>query len=226
MGLPPPEVIELGSSSDDDADDRDEELERAIALSLEESNTVTNPSTGLLNKDPSPSAAQKPSNLPVTPGMTAFGSLLLDRKIMEEERRARVIKRKRRPDGSPSDGAPTSQRARLTHEILAQDSSGQDHKTTGATIHSCAAPAPTYLSPPFHKGVVKKTWAYGYEREADDIKIEEVLQKDRLKLAVLASYQWDDDWLLSKIDISQTKLVCIAYAQDETHVWFTLSHLR
>jgi hypothetical protein len=42
-------------------------------------------------------------------------------------------------------------------------------------------------------GIVKKTWAFGYDRRGDDIKIEEVLQKNDLQLAVLSSYQIDAD---------------------------------
>ncbi|KAL2124163.1 hypothetical protein VTJ04DRAFT_528 [Mycothermus thermophilus] len=70
-------------------------------------------------------------------------------------------------------------------------------------------------SVPFPRGLVKKTWAFGQPRRGDDIKIEEVLQKGQLQLAVLSSYQWDEEWLLSKIDISRTKLILVAYAADE-----------
>ncbi|KAL1844048.1 hypothetical protein VTJ49DRAFT_5799 [Mycothermus thermophilus] len=70
-------------------------------------------------------------------------------------------------------------------------------------------------SPSFPRGVVKKTWVSGQPRRGDDIKIEEVLQKDQLQLAVLSSYVWDEEWLLSKIDISRTKLMLVAYAADE-----------
>jgi hypothetical protein len=59
-------------------------------------------------------------------------------------------------------------------------------------------------------------WASGYPRQ-DDVKIEEILQKDQLELAVLSSFQWDDEWLLSKIDIKNTKMVCIAFASSEAH---------
>ncbi|KAK4179794.1 tyrosyl-DNA phosphodiesterase-domain-containing protein [Triangularia setosa] len=69
---------------------------------------------------------------------------------------------------------------------------------------------------PFPRGVVKKTWIYpSYPRVGDDIKIEEVLQKDFLELAVISSFQWDEDWMLSKIDISRTKLYLVAFANSE-----------
>ncbi|VBB86886.1 Putative protein of unknown function [Podospora comata] len=69
---------------------------------------------------------------------------------------------------------------------------------------------------PYPRGVIKKTWIYpSYPRAGDDVKIEEVLQKDILELAVISSFQWDEDWMLSKIDISRTKLYLIAFAKSE-----------
>ncbi|KAJ4304454.1 hypothetical protein N0V88_002067 [Collariella sp. IMI 366227] len=65
------------------------------------------------------------------------------------------------------------------------------------------------------EGVVKKTWAYGQPRRGDDIKLEEVFQKHQLQLAVLSSYQWDEEWLFSKIDIAKAKVILIAFAASE-----------
>lgn len=71
---------------------------------------------------------------------------------------------------------------------------------------------------PFPEGVVKRTWVRGYDRTNDDIKIEEIFQKKDLVLAFLSSFQWDEPWLLSKIDVSRTKVVLAAFAQDESQV--------
>jgi hypothetical protein len=60
-------------------------------------------------------------------------------------------------------------------------------------------------------GVVKQTWAFGFPRSGD-IKIEEVLQKNDLDLAVLSSFQWDQEWILSKVNMARTKLILIAQA--------------
>lgn len=60
-------------------------------------------------------------------------------------------------------------------------------------------------------GVVKQTWAFGFPRSGD-IKIEEVLQKDDLGLAVLSSFQWDQEWILSKLNMKKTKLILVAQA--------------
>jgi len=72
------------------------------------------------------------------------------------------------------------------------------------------------LAPGIHflDGVVKKTWAYGCPRQ-DDIKIEEVLQKDDLEMAVLSAYQWDDEWILRKMNLRKTKVICVVQAETE-----------
>ncbi|KAK0748634.1 hypothetical protein B0T21DRAFT_278159 [Apiosordaria backusii] len=89
------------------------------------------------------------------------------------------------------------------------------------SIHNVSPARPSTSTPqtgmlPFPHGVVKKTWIYpSYPRVGDDIKIEEVLQKDILELAVISSFQWDEDWMLSKIDITRTKLYLVAFANSE-----------
>ncbi|CAD6502201.1 BgTH12-02440 [Blumeria graminis f. sp. triticale] len=49
-------------------------------------------------------------------------------------------------------------------------------------------------------GVIKKTWVRGRTRDGDDIKIEEVLQKDDITLAVLGAFQVDGDWVRAKLN--------------------------
>jgi hypothetical protein len=66
-------------------------------------------------------------------------------------------------------------------------------------------------------GVVKKTWAFGYNRQGDDIKIEEVFQKNDLEIAVLSAFQLDADWVMSKLN-STTKVVWVLQAKDEAQV--------
>lgn len=65
-------------------------------------------------------------------------------------------------------------------------------------------------------GVVKKTWVKGCPRE-DDIKIEELFQKDDLELAVLSTFQVDPDWVAEKI-LETTKVIWVLQAKDEKEV--------
>ncbi|RYP13510.1 hypothetical protein DL767_010695 [Monosporascus sp. MG133] len=199
--------------------DEDAALRYAIELSLQD---VENKGTEILSVDSSsdedlekrpvyPSITKKAGNSPTqetsmsaslatpeTAPTVTCGLSRLDRKRMEEERLARLGKRKARDEDqmiqeprqrAKTDGTPTL-------------------RTSAAIGHSASLPFPT--------GVIKKTWTAGYTRTGDDIKIEEVLQKDELEMAVLSSFQWDEDWLLSKIDIEKTKMLLIAFASGAT----------
>lgn len=67
----------------------------------------------------------------------------------------------------------------------------------------------------YPRGVVKKTWAYGHERTGNDIKLEEVLESQTLKTAVLSAFQWNTEWLFRKIKLEQTKCIFIMQAKDQ-----------
>ncbi|KAI1115026.1 tyrosyl-DNA phosphodiesterase-domain-containing protein [Nemania sp. NC0429] len=142
---------------------------------------------------------ETPSSQAASQGIQASGlaALGLDRKKMEEERLARAAKRKAPGDDECITGRHP-QRAKLMPPATTSHAS-----TTSSAIL------------PYPKGTVKKTWVSGYPRQ-DDIKIEEILQKEQLELAVLSSFQWDDEWLLSKIDVKKTRMVCIAFASGES----------
>ncbi|KAL2181732.1 tyrosyl-DNA phosphodiesterase-domain-containing protein [Thermothelomyces heterothallicus CBS 202.75] len=161
-----------------------------------------------------------------TTSVSVFSALGLDRRKMEEERLARLSKRKASSqvgdDGQPA--ARPAQRPRIADGEKGEVASLEGRKLTGHGSSSPSSRPDLPLNPsrssasaglPFPRGVVKKTWAYGQPRRGDDIKIEEVLQKQHLQLAVLSSYQWDEEWMLSKIDIARTKLILVAFAADE-----------
>ena len=97
----------------------------------------------------------------------------------------------------------------------------EEEEEEGAVLHSASAsdlnnsyitPGPTFLD-----ATVKKTWAYGYDREdGEDITIEEVLQRDDLRFAVMSSFQWNLEWLNSKLNTDSTRLVLIVGAKEES----------
>jgi len=66
-------------------------------------------------------------------------------------------------------------------------------------------------------GTLKRTWAYGHPR-ASDIKIEEVLQKNTLNTAIISSWQWDFDWLMTKFVPGKTKFVFAMEVKDDAEV--------
>lgn len=185
--------------------DEDEALRYAIALSLQEQEKDSQDQQTSSKVPPASASSASSSRRNGTgSGGASFGLLSLDRKKMEQERLQRLAKRRRSPLDEDDDDVvevPPPKR-----------------KTPVEPSRSLPGPSSPSSSPPFPGGVVKRTWARGYPRTSEDIKIEEVFQKDRLELAVLSSYQWDDEWLLSKIDLRRTKLLLVAYAADESQV--------
>lgn len=196
MARPGADLPELGSDADDD-----EALRYAIALSLQDHESSATPA-----KSSKPVGSPK-RDAPQVPG--ASGVLALDRRKMEEERLQRLAKR-RRPASDDDDVVEVPPPKRKFPPAL------KAHGSETAMANTV----------PFPHGVVKRTWARSFPRSGDDIKIEEVLQKDKLQLAVLSSFQWDDEWILSKLDISKTKLLLVAFATDDAQVEFKLPSVQ
>ncbi|KAF4811012.1 hypothetical protein CGCTS75_v014416 [Colletotrichum tropicale] len=188
-------------SASPDAED-DPDLALAIALSLQQEDITLHNRSEASNAPASPS---KQSIKPTT-GVT-FGSLALDRKKMEEERLARLGKRSA-TQADLDENFQTSKSQRT-------DAADSQELRNAAPVLKVQEQAANALDLPFAKGAFRRTWARGYPRTGDDIKIEEVLQKEQLQLAVLSSFQWDEEWLLSKIDCRRTKMVLVAYAAND-----------
>lgn len=71
----------------------------------------------------------------------------------------------------------------------------------------------------YPNGVVKKTWAFGHERTGHDIKLEEVLEPRSVKTALLSAFQWDVDWVFSKLNTplkgGNTKCIFVMQAKGD-----------
>lgn len=179
--------------------DEDEDLRRAIALSLQCEADSTNS-----EKDQNTSIGEASSAIQhsISTRTQASGLQGLDRAAMERERLARAAKRRR------SISPPPSKRAKLQESATSTEGSKNREQPLSG--------------PKYPHGVVKKTWCFGFDRH-NDIKIEEVLQKRDLKLAVLSSFQWDVDWLLSKLDVHTTKMVFVMQAKGELAVRYFIT---
>jgi len=220
------------SIMDDISSDEDEQLKLAIALSLQEAGSLPQHerkfptrsavTIDLTEEDEGLSAsASKEIVQPMPPKTASLGLLGLDRKAMEAERLAR----KRKASVSPP---PLRAKSLKTSNGIFGSSSGIKASSTkpsqhpvqeaklnkGAVSSSSQAGLADQTALHFPLGVVKKTWALGFPRQ-EDIKLEEVLQRKGLKLAVLSSFQWEVDWLLGKIDTADTKVVMVMQAKDE-----------
>ena len=219
--------------------DSDEELKRAIALSLRDQGFPSpmpvregNIPSGreIIDLDSENEAQNQRSRssatmqtTTATPLTAACSFLGLNRKAMEEERLAR----KRRSSLSPPPLRKTIKRSSplpqnvitpVTDALLKPNQQMSTLRPGESNIRTdgvkSTALNTTANGPSFLDGVVKKTWAFGHDREAD-IKIEEVLQSTDLKLAVLSSFQWDVEWLLGKLGRS-TRLIFVMEAKEDS----------
>lgn len=229
---------------DEEESEEDEDLKRAIALSMQQSRlseepkeTTSDETLGqaevvediaiktILNEQPPPSPSQ-PSN--------AFSILGLDRKKLEQERLARIAKRKAEQAISPPPLSRERKAAKYT-VVSTEDetakplaslpsSSSQIDPKTPINEEKKQVLSTTPSSTPsiqFPKGTVKKTWVFRCPRKGDDIKIEEVLQCPDLELAVLSAFQFDMEWLFTKFQASKTRFMLMMQAKDESTVSFT-----
>lgn len=220
----------------DEEDEEDEDLKRAIELSMQQTSFREDP-----KETPEPSGeAEIVDDIAITSKLkeqpqtsqpsNAFSLLGLDRKQLEQERLARIAKRKAEQDISPPPLSRERKAAKYTVASpedgatkplvsLRPSSSQMDSKTpiNGEKKQVPSAPSST-PSIQFPKGTVKKTWAFRCPRNGDDIKIEEVLQCVDLELAVLSAFQFDMEWLFTKFQASKTRFMLMMQAKDEITV--------
>lgn len=110
---------------------------------------------------------------------SGMGFLGLDRRAMEEERLARL---KRKPEESVTD---------IRQSVETVPTSITSSSITGISSESLKYP----------KGVIKKTWAFGHKQTGNEVKLEEVLEAHTLRTALLSAFQWDTNWVFSKLKI-------------------------
>ncbi|KAF3353995.1 hypothetical protein VdG1_00252 [Verticillium dahliae VDG1] len=189
--------------------DEDEALKAAIASSLKQE--AEDPRTS--EQEPTPKGTKPLDQIVKVAGPESW---LMDRKKMEEARLQRL--RKRTAEDASLDG-PQGKRLRTPATpgsndptMLRQDAPASISMGVTASNGNQATRQVPELR--FPRGVVKRTWVHGCPRTDDDIKIEEVLEKDKLELAVVSSFQWDEPWFLSKVDTARTRMVFIAYAKN------------
>ncbi|KAE8447364.1 hypothetical protein EG329_010778 [Mollisiaceae sp. DMI_Dod_QoI] len=234
--------------SDDEDDDLDAPLttkpalSQAKALEIRHSGEATrrNANTGRSASDDGSASgpAPKPNVQQVCPQTS--GLLGLDRKRMEEERlaRASALRGAGRDESIPENDPRKRKVVVLSQEHLNnRNVKAKVSKSSNGTVAEAIAdvivrresssssanghgnsPGSSSKGIQYPDGIVKKTWANGYPRDGSDIKIEEVLQKDDLVLAVLSAFQIEPDWIISKLD-EKTKVVWILQAKSEAENW-------
>jgi hypothetical protein len=158
---------------------------------------------------------------------TSTGLGGLDRAQMERERLERAKR-----DGIRHDPIePPAKRTRTDHPTHPpQMSLGSSSQNAGKYYYSVVN-----IGLEYPDGTIKWTHARGYPVENHHITIEQVLQKDTLKAAVLSAFQVlpippliqiDFQWALGKMDPSKTTVVFVAHSEsDDTVVllWLLMS---
>lgn len=217
----------VGSDTDNSADEEDDEdLRAALALSLEGVHPDSDDDESATTQ-----ATEKPANAPELSQLSSF--LGMDRKKMEEERLARLAKRK--ADNGDGSLGPRPAKATKVEAIEIPDADDSDRPTPHATS-SREVPTPAICNqfaandrqcgvkptarpiPQWPLGAVKKTVVSMVPRTYNDITLEEVLQHGDLELAVLSSFMWDMEWLFSKMNTWQTRFILVMHAKEEQTV--------
>ncbi|KAF2643717.1 phospholipase D/nuclease [Massarina eburnea CBS 473.64] len=192
-----------------DDGEEDEDMRRAIALSLGESNdTFADAEDSVVDSHAESKTTQYASSTATSnaaiqsrAGSSSSaaasyqpGLLGLDRKAMEQERLARLGKRKR----SVSPERPSKQIAKHDPKVDNRKSEITNSGDSGTQ---------------YPQGSVKRTWAHKHPR-SNDISLPEVLQASTLNIAVLSAFQWDNVWLFENhLDIYKIKQVWIMSAK-------------
>ncbi|KAH0360280.1 phospholipase D/nuclease, partial [Aureobasidium melanogenum] len=130
---------------------------------------------------------------------------LPDRKAMEAERLARLAAKR------SSDTEPEATTMPATTAKRQRSTSPSPTSRPAKKIKEQSDASPSLQYP---RGTVKKTWAFGHAR-ADDIKIEEVLEKSTLRTALLSAFQWETNWIMGKLNLQQTKVIMVMQADNE-----------
>jgi len=197
------------------SDAEDEQLKMAIALSLAESEEVAPSATAVDLSEPSKSLKGF-ANL----DRYAMEQERLGRVAARKRDRSESPPPLRRVKKTPQMATttvelPSGARLNMFSSLVQQDQAGRKADVANAANnqlkmmraeHSIQTNEnlienvnlPT-LKLAYPRGVVKRTWAFGYERTGSDIKLEEVLEPLTLRTAVLSAFQWDMEWLLSKL---------------------------
>ncbi|EFE36603.1 uncharacterized protein ARB_04125 [Trichophyton benhamiae CBS 112371] len=210
-----------GKAAEEEAGDDgyDAELKRAIQLSLQSGRAPEHETIDVDTLEAGKATATPEPKRAASTWIAGF-----DRKKMEEERLARLAKKRKTGEDGSALALPAGRPLKASRREPPSGTSSSSAKISSiplatATVAAESVPRVPSTEPTiqFPEGAVKKTWAFRCERK-DDIKLEEVLQPSDLELAVLSSFLWDMDWLLMKFTNPSTRFLFIMGAKGEERV--------
>lgn len=202
-------------SSETEDGDEDEQLQRALAMSMEPSDHA--------NTETVKTAAN--ITVPLAENVVSTGTLSsMNRKQMEEERLARLAKRKL--DDTSASTQPSRKLPKTQPVIVSRARTKSTAPQPRSEIcHQLASNAPSVgihptsrSVPQWPLGAVKKTHIAGFPRTGNEITIEEVIQRDDLDLGVFSSFLWDLEWFFTKINTQSSRILLIMQANDQETV--------
>ncbi|KAJ5935928.1 hypothetical protein N7454_005226 [Penicillium verhagenii] len=205
----------IGSDNDDEAergmDGADEEMRRAIAMSLQDSPSIDTPEMEVES-----AATEVPPDSTLTKSSApSIGFLGLDRKQMEQERLARMKKRKPEDSGSPPPAKLYKTESGSTKPVF--QSSSSSVSSSQASSNASTSPVRPTARPiiQWPQGTVRKTHVLGSMRGNNEITIEEVIQRSDMELGVFSSFLWDTEWFFTKCDTWRTRFLLIMHAKEK-----------
>lgn len=135
----------------------------------------------------------------------------LNRKTMEQERLARVAARKRERPISP----PPRKRPKIEGSE-APNTSPDGTDASASTRPNITKPKLSSPELRFPYGVIRKTWAAYHPPDERTIRIEDIIDKENVRTAVLSTFIMNPDWILpGKFDLKRTKFYMILHAQND-----------
>lgn len=198
-----------------DSDSEDEDVRRAVALSLQDDGE-DDASLRTSGDNAGASATQN----------SLYASELLHNDAASQQSLAAASKSagNATPGGLLGMDRKAMERERLARLGKRKRSTSPERTVKAPSRASSATPAAhrdlnnrphaTSSGVQYARGAVKRTFAVGYPR-TDDITIEELLQTSTLNIAVLSAFQLDDKWVHSKIDAEKIKQLWIFHAKGE-----------
>jgi Tyrosyl-DNA phosphodiesterase/Ubiquitin interaction motif len=187
-----PSPIDLTQESDSE----DEDLKRAIALSLEEAN---------INHSP----AKPVENEAVEPVKSSGGIMGIDRKQMEQERLAR-LKRKR---GEEAISPPPLRRTKPPPVSKAVKPSMTE--SSAPTTTSASTFGKSTLE--FPNGKILRTWVSSHPDSQRSITFQQLIDAPNLQSALMNSFIFDFDWLFPHFRTHHTKFLLVLHAHNALH---------
>ena len=179
-------------------------------------------------------ASPPPRKVPSVEGVKPLGGM--DRKQMEAERLERERKRLTVAPTSFYGGAKSVGVGAGANEWRFERPAWKSGTGTGSATQKATAPEPPKVNSParqvgkeeapkaplsaksplkYPHGVVKKTSKQFSSKKSDEVRIEDVLDRDTLQTTLLSAFQWDFEWILSKLPARKTVLVLQAKGPEE-----------